>query len=68
VKCPASLCEKELKYIDMLDHLSKECPHIIISCPNQCGIKDKREQLIEHLKGCDSSLLPSYEIKDYDDE
>jgi hypothetical protein len=50
--CPSNLCNKKLKYVDMMDHIKRECEFVILSCPGSCGIKGNRKALYEHSANC----------------
>ena len=48
VQC--SYCEVYLAFIELSSHHDNVCPKIEIDCPQQCGKKEKREVMNEHLK------------------
>ena len=48
VQC--SYCEVYLAFIELSSHHDNVCPKIEIDCPQQCGKKEKREAMNEHLK------------------
>ena len=43
---------KDIKYEDLIKHLSVECGPIVFNCPLKCGAKIERSGKMEHIKVC----------------
>ncbi len=41
-----------MKYLDMMDHLKKDCELVTLSCPGSCGTKGNRKSLKDHTTTC----------------
>lgn len=52
-------CKKNLPYnIYINNHLPRDCPEIVIMCPNKCGLKTKRNIVQTHLGGaCPNKMV-----------
>lgn len=51
LSCPAAECRKKFKYEEMMDHCSKDCEHVQLSCTG-CGLRLKRGPLKVHTDSC----------------
>jgi len=53
------LCDtEEILYLNLKEHLEKDCEGVTITCPNRCSVQLKRKEIEQHRQECRFELIP----------